>query len=51
MFLIDEETGEIASTTNLAPEQVGEFLDFARGQHRTGSYKVDRQDFGKETKQ
>lgn len=42
MFVIDDETGKLISTTNLAMEQIGEFLDFARAAHRTGSFTVDK---------
>lgn len=43
LFFIDDETGQVASASNLAPEQIGEFLDFIRAQHRAGGYRVEKE--------
>lgn len=42
MFLIHDETGRVASTSNLLPEQMGDFLSFALQSHRTGEYTLSQ---------
>lgn len=42
MFIVDDETGVVTGTSTFAPEQLGEFLDFVRAQHRSGEFTVEK---------
>lgn len=41
MYIVDDESGEVLSATNFAMEQVGEFLDFIRAEHRVGAFTTE----------